>query len=203
MNDQNTSNDSTSGANDPGNLTLAKFEAFVNNLMPDDETQRKAILSLGTLISDKPSISPQVAMMARIQMQAALINAKPELAVYVTQLNEDAIELTYIEEMRRAYGDAMVNGALDDARTSYRTFYHSMQLRIMAQRLNNDFDHLRNVFAQLGKALGETLARGFADVPYEGKGANREERRSAKYGTRRKKEGDQQWARRNNRKRRR
>jgi len=201
MNDNdNITNDNP--ANDPGNLTLSKFEAFVNNLAPDDETQRKALQSLGALMSDKPSISPGVATMARTHMYAALISAKPELAAYVTQLNDDATEVAYIEYMRRVYGDPMVDAALDDAKTSFRTFYHSLQLRIMAQRLNNDFSRIRDAFATFGTALGTAIARGFADVQID-QPKNREERRSAKYGTRRKKEGDQRWARRDNHKRRR
>jgi hypothetical protein len=198
------SNDDQHIDNDPGNLTLSKFEAFINALdtQPNAEMLQKAALLSGVLISDKPSISPQIAAMARIQMQAALMNAKPELAMYLAAINDDAIEVGYIEDMRRVYGDEMVNAALDDARTSYRTFYHSLQLRIIAQRLNSDFANIREAFATFGTALSAAIARGFADVQID-QPKNREERRSAKYGTRRKKEGDQLWARRNNPKRRR
>ena len=191
--------------------TLTKFEIFVNNISADTElaelnaAMSKAQQSLGALISDKPSIAPQLAHIARIQMQAALLSAKPELAGYIAQLNENALELSYIDDMRYRYGDKLVDDALNDARTSYRTFYHSLQLRLMAERLQQDTSKLLAAFTELGNALSKSIAdiatKGLADVLNE-QPVNRNERRSAKYGMRRKAESDQQWARRNNRKRR-
>jgi len=195
-------NDNTSNDNDRDNLTLNKFEAFINGLdvpgvtiKADQQPLADAVSAIGALISDKPSITPSIAEAARLHMQAALMRAIPDHAAYFAELNDDQRELMYIEHMRRCYGNELVDGAINDARTSYRTFYHALQLRIMTQRLNTDFDKLRDAFASFGKAISDQIARGFADVKID-QPLNREERRSAKYGTRRMQESDQKWARR-------
>lgn len=206
--------------------TLKLFKTFIDTLdVPTEQEKWYAVeLSINadlaalfntpslqdTLLSAKPNISPHIVHSARTMMLAAIVNSRPELAAYIDALNDDAKELIYIEHMRHLHGDTMVNAALDDARTSYRTFYHSLQLRIMTDQMSDQmsetFDRVRKAFSQLGSALGKAISegamKGFSDVPGASQG-NREERRSAKYGARQKKEGDQLWARRNNRKRRR
>lgn len=206
---------------DRDNLTIDKFKAFIDSLDAPatpaikidtstlnvdayeaaSEAMRKANETLGVLISDKTTLPPHIVDIARVQMHAALVNAKPELAQYISMISDDAKELMFIEHMRRMYGDDMIDAAINDARNSPRTIYHSLQLRIMAQQLSTSFDQVHRAFVQLGGALVQSLARGFADVQSEAP-ANRYERRSAKH-KRRKTESDQLWARKNNPKRRR
>ena len=164
----------------------------------------RAKATLGALMADKPSISPHIYNSALSMMTGALLNAKPELAPYITQLTDEARELAYIEQMRQVYGNEMVDAALTDARQSYRTFYHALQARVMQAQLATSFTAMREAFGALGTAVSAALSKTINEQRAQGNDTqgNREERRSAKYGTRRKQESDQLWARRNNRKRR-
>lgn len=184
--------------------TLKRFEAFVNGLdaqadqPPADVLDlTKASATFDALITDKPGIAPHIASNARLMMTTALIGTTPTLSDAISQLNDIALELTYIESMRSVHGDQLVDLALGDARTSCRTFYHSLQLRLMSV-------HVTSVFTQLADALAPALAQ-FSERMQDVYNAmngdateadNRHARRSAKYADRQCKEADQKWKRR-------
>lgn len=199
---------------DNANLTIDKYEAMRDQLLSgeikiniasftsfDPKTIESARQSLGALMSDKPTLPLHIKQGVRVLMCASLTDRIPYVARYLSRMNDDAIEMMYIEDMRRVYSDELVNRWLEEARTTPRSFYHCVKLYELNQRLATPLDQLRDVFTAIANQLGKALARGFADVPNSAQ-PNRSERRSAKYGKRRKKESDQQWARRNNRKRR-
>lgn len=154
-------------------------------------------------VEDPTRATPAMRQIALDQMKAAIVNYNPIWSSYIDHLRSDITEAAYIELIRKSYGDALVEAAFDDARKSGRTLYHCIQLRLLAERLNQSLGGLSKVFEALANSIAAGLANiGQAMAEAQGNApANRHDRRRAKHGSRSMKESDQQWRRRDRTKR--